>query len=188
LLKYIEEFGKYVAITGFRSAKIRDVEEFFKIIRREKPSNVEIQFFDAELVATWQHLYFAVLNALTAFKNKRNISKSLTMEIMIYASAQHQIRKAMELLGVKLTTSKIAVLIIGEKPEDVKSALSVVSKLVNAQKDEKVLDMPREKAKIIQNTFMISDLELKTVMKGNNLEKTLTDLVIERMALLAIQR
>jgi len=107
---------------------------------------------------------------------------------MIYASAQHQIRKAMELLGVKLTTSKIAVLIIGEKPEDVKSALSVVSKLVNAQKDEKVLDMPREKAKIIQNTFMISDLELKTVMKGNNLEKTLTDLVIERMALLAIQR
>ena len=188
MLKHIEEFGKYVAMTGFRNVKIRDVEEFFKIIRREKPSNVEIQFFDAELVATWQHLYFAVLNALTAFKNKRNISKSLTMEIMIYASAQHQIRKAMELLGVKLTTSKIAVLIIGEKPEDVKSALSVVSKLVNAQKDEKVLDMPREKAKIIQNTFMISDLELKTVMKGNNLEKTLTDLVIERMALLAIQR
>lgn len=188
MLKHIEEFGKYVAITGFRNAKIRDVEEFFKIIRREKPSNVEIQFFDAELVATWQHLYFAVLNALTAFKNKRNISKSLTMEIMIYASAQHQIRKAMELLGVKLTTSKIAVLIIGEKPEDVKSALSVVSKLVNAQQDDKVLEMPREKAKTIQNTFGISDLELKTVMKGNNLEKTLTDLVIERMALLAIQR
>ncbi len=188
MLKHIEEFGKYVAITGFRNAKIRDVEEFFKIIRREKPSNVEIQFFDAELVATWQHLYFAVLNALTAFKNKRNISKSLTMEIMIYASAQHQIRKAMELLGVKLTTSKIAVLIIGEKPEDVKSALSVVSKLVNAQQDDKVLEMSKEKAKIIQNTFGISDLELKTVMKGNNLERTLTDLVIERMALLAIQR
>lgn len=188
MLKYIEEFGKYVAITGFRNAKIRDVEEFFKIIRREKPSNVEIQFFDAELVATWQHLYFAVLNALTAFKNEGNISKSLTMEIMIYTSAQHQIRKAMELLGVKLTTSKIAVLIIGEKPDDVKSALSVVSKLVNAQQDDKVLDMPREKAKIIQNTFGISDLELKTVMKENNLERTLTDLVIERMALLAIQR
>jgi len=188
LLKHIEEFGKHVAIIGFRNAEIKDVEEFFKVVRREKPSNVEIQFLDAELVATWQHLYFAVLNALTAFKNKGNISKSVTMEIMIYASAQHQIRKAMEFLGIKPITSNIAVLIIGEKPEDVKSALSVVSKLVNAQQDEKVLDISREKAKIIQNTFEISDLELKTVMKGNNLEKTLTDLVIERMALLAIQR
>jgi KEOPS complex subunit Cgi121 len=188
LLKYIEEFGKHVSITGLGNAKIKNVEEFLKIIRKEKPANVEIQFFDAELVATWQHLYFAVLNALTAFKNKRNISKSLTMEIMIYASAQHQIRKATELMGIKPATSNIAVLMIAEKAEDMKSALSTVFKHVKAQKYDEVLEMSSEKEKIIQNTFGISDLELKTVMKRNSLEKTLVDLVIERMALLAIQR
>jgi KEOPS complex subunit Cgi121 len=188
LLKYIGEFGKHVSITGFRNANIKNVEEFLKIIRKEKTADVEIQFFDAELVATWQHLYFAVLNALTAFKNKRNISKSLTMEIMIYASAQHQIRKATELLGIKPATSNIAVLMIAGKAEDMKLALSTVLKHVKAQKDDTVLEMSVEKEKIIQNTFGISDLELETVMKGNNLEKTLVDLVIERMALLAIQR
>lgn len=188
MLRYIEESEMYVEITGFKHVKINDIEKFFETIRKEKPPNVEIQFFDAKLVATWQHLYFAVLNALTAFKNRENISKSLAMETMIYASAQHQIRKAMELLGVKLTTSEMAMLIIGEKPETIKSALSTVSKHVNGQCDERILELSKEKATLIQKTFGISDVELKTVIEKNDLARALTDLVIERMALLATQR
>jgi len=188
VLKYIREYGKCIAITGFRNARIKDIKEFFKTIRLEKRSNVEIQFFDAQLVATWQHLYFAALNALTAFKNNENISKSLAMEIMIYASAQHQIRRGVEILGVKPDVSKIAVLIMGEKPEIVKSALQMVSKYVNAKNDDTVLELSEEKARIIQRTFGISDLELKTIMKKDGLEKALTDLLLERMALLATQR
>jgi len=188
LLKYIEEFGKYVAITGFSNAKIKDVEEIFKMVRREKPSNVEIQLFDARFVATWHHLYFAVLNALTAFKNQRNISKSLAMETMLYASAQHQIRKATEILGIKPSTSEIAALIIGEKPEAVKSALQTVSKRVNAQQDLTVLELSEKKTPLIQKTFEISNLELEAIMGKDGLEKALVNLVIERMALLATQR
>jgi KEOPS complex subunit Cgi121 len=188
LLKYIKEFGKYVAITGFRGVRIKNVEEFFQTIHEENLPNMEIQFFDARHVATWQHLYFAVLNALTAFKNKENISKRLAMETMLYASAQRQIRKAMELLGIKLRSSNIAMLIIGEKPEIVKSALSMVSKHLHAQLDDTVLELSGEKATIIRKAFGISDVELKTVIKKDDLEKALTDLVLERMALLATQR
>ena len=187
MLKYIEEFGKHVAIAGFRNAKIKDLEEFLKIMRKEKPANVEIQFFDAKSVATWQHLYFAVLDALTAFKNEENISKSLTMETMLYASVQRQIRKAMTLLGIKSNSSEIAVLIIGEKLELIRLALSFVSKHVKAKRDDAVLGLSKEKIADIQKVFVISDVELETVMKKDYLEKTLTDLVIERMALLATQ-
>jgi tRNA threonylcarbamoyladenosine modification (KEOPS) complex Cgi121 subunit len=133
-------------------------------------------------------LYFAVLNALTAFKNKGNISKSIAMETMLYASTQRQIRKAMEILGIKSETSEIALLIIGENLEAVKSALSMVSKNFNSQSDDTVLELSAEKTVIIQKTFGISDLELKTAMKKDGLEKALTNLVIERMALLATQR
>ncbi len=188
MLKYIEEFGKHVAITGFSSVEIKDTEEFFKIIHKEKPSNVEIQFFDAKLVATWQHLYFAALNALTAFKNKENISKSLAMETMLYASAQRQIRRAMELVGIKHDSSEIAALIIGENPETIESTLSMVSKYLKTERDDMVLELSEKKTKIIQRTFGISDVELKTIMRKDDLEKALTDLVIERMALLATQR
>ena len=187
MLKYIEEFGKYVTITGFRNAKIADLQEFLKNTRK-KESNVEIQFFDAKYIATWQHLYFAVLNAFTAFRNNRCISKSLAMETMLYASTQRQIRKAMEILGIKSETSQIAVLIIGENSETVKSALSMISATARAQCNDKVLELSEEKRRIIQETFGISDSELKTVMKKDDLEEALTSLIVERMALTAIQR
>lgn len=187
MLKQIEEFGKHVMIAGFRNVRIKDIEEIFKAMRKEKPSSVEIQFFDAKFVATWQHLYFAALNALTAFKNRENISESLAMESLLYASAQRQIRKAMKLLGIKPSLSEIAVLIIGEKLESVRSSLSLVSKQVKAKRDDTVLELSEEKVADIQEIFVISDVELKTVMKKGGLEKALTDLVIERMALLATQ-
>ena len=187
MLKQIEEFGKHVAIAGFTNVKIKDIKEFLKTIREEKPSNVEIQFFDAKLVATWQHLYFAVLNALTAFKNEENISKSLEMESMLHASAQRQIRKAMKFLGIKPNSSEVAVLVIGEKPESVESALSLVSKYFEAKRDDTILKLSKEKAAAIRKIFGITDVELETVMKKTGLEKALTDLVIERIALLATQ-
>jgi tRNA threonylcarbamoyladenosine modification (KEOPS) complex Cgi121 subunit len=185
LLKHIKEFGRHVEIAGFRNVEIVDVKEFLGEIRKEKLSDVEIQFFDAESVATWQHLYFATLNALTAFKNEDNISRSLAMETMLYASAQHQIQKAMKLLGIKPTSSEITALIIGEKPEIIKSALSMISERNNAQTTDTVLKLSMKKVAIIREIFGISDAELKTIMKKNGLEKALVDLVIERMALLA---
>ncbi|MCK4425009.1 hypothetical protein KAU93_04915, partial [Candidatus Bathyarchaeota archaeon] len=100
MLRYIEEFRRHVAIAGFRDVEIRSIEEIFRAVHREKPLNVDIQFFDAASVATWQHLYFAALNALTAFENKKNISNSLAMETLLYASAQHQIKNAVKLLGI----------------------------------------------------------------------------------------
>jgi tRNA threonylcarbamoyladenosine modification (KEOPS) complex Cgi121 subunit len=188
MLVYIEEFGKYAIITGFRNVRIRNKEEFLREIRKEKQSNVEIQFFDAKSVATWQHLYFALLNALTAFKNSENISKSLAMETMIYASAQRQIRKATEFIGIGNDTSEIALLIVGDDPENLKSALTMISHDINMKNDDAVLGLSKEKKIIIKGKFGISDLELKTITKKGDLKEALTNLVIERMALLATQR
>lgn len=188
MLKYIEENGRYVEITGFKNAKIADPEKFLENIRREKQPNIETQFFDAKLVATWQHLYFAVLNALTAFKNRENISKSLEVEIMLYASAQSQIQKAIRLLGIHRDSSDIAVVIIGEEPERLKSALSTVAKHINAQSDETALELTEEKMAAIQKVFKISDEELKTVRKKDDMKKAFVNLVIERVALLTTRR
>jgi len=188
LLKPLEEFGKYVAVAGFRNVKIADVEGFLEIVRKCLAKNVEVQFFDAELVATWQHLYFAALNALNAFKNGTNISKSLAVEILLYASAQRQIRKAVSLLGIKSNSKAIAVLVVGEGAMDVEAALKVISKIVGGLRDDAVLELSREKIEAVRRAFEISDAELEAVMKGNNLEQALIDLIIERGALLATER
>jgi len=187
MLKYIEEAGKYVEITGFRDLGIEDAEEFVKAARKGAPQSIWVQFFNAELVATWQHLYFAVLNALLAFKNERNISKSVAMEAMLYASAQRQIRKAIDLMGVKCSSADVAVVIIGESAESVESCLSAVSKRVGEEPVDAVLEISKEKVHGIREAFGITDAELETVMEKTNGGQALVDLVIERVALLSTQ-
>jgi tRNA threonylcarbamoyladenosine modification (KEOPS) complex Cgi121 subunit len=93
MLTQIAEFHKTVLISGFRGAKIGDARAFLDGVRCDLPLEVEVQVFDADIVASWQHLYFAALNALVAFKNGRNLSKSLAVETVLYASGQRQIKK-----------------------------------------------------------------------------------------------
>jgi len=188
LLKHLQEFGKYIAIAGFRNVEIEDVDAFLERVRNVLGKKVEIQFFDAELVASWQHLYFAALNALKAFENKENISKSLAVEVLLYASAQRQIRKATELLGVKKGLKDMAVLIIGISNDEVEAALSAVSKVVGGKRDDEVLELSQRKRAAIRRVFEISEAEIEATANGKTLEKALIDLVIERMALLATER
>ncbi|MGB8779516.1 MAG: KEOPS complex subunit Cgi121 [Candidatus Bathyarchaeia archaeon] len=188
MLKHIEEFKIYVEISGFKNVKISQAKEFLDKVSKEKPAGVEVQFFDARRVATWQHLFFAALNALTAFKNKENISKTLAMESLLYAAAERQITRAVELVGIAATSSDVAVLIIGKEPRKMESALLMVSKNIGGQRDEKVLELSKDKVVTIRRVFDILEAELRTVMEKNDVDKAMTDLVVERMALLATQR
>ena len=188
MLEHVEEFDKYLLITGFREVRIGNVEAFFKAICNEKPADVEIQFFDAQLVATWQHLHFAVLNALTAFENGGNISRNLAIEIMLYVSAQRQIRKAMKLLGIKPHLSNIAMTVVADRPDNARAMLSMTCKNLRVKPDATVIELTRSKEEGIRKAFDISEAELEAVRKGDDLEAALVDLVIERMALLSTQR
>jgi tRNA threonylcarbamoyladenosine modification (KEOPS) complex Cgi121 subunit len=187
MLKYLEEAGKYVVITGFRNVVIGDSEEFVEAARRKLPERAQVQFFDAGLVATGQHLYFAVLNALLAFKNESNVSKTVAMETMLYASAQRQIQKAIEFIGVKSGSADVAVVVIGESSEYVEGLLSAVSNYVGGEPDDTVLEVSREKAEGIREAFEITETELEAVLEKNNGKEALVDLVIERVALLPTQ-
>lgn len=186
MLKFIQAFGKYVAIASFRDVKIENVEAFLEKAKKAA-ENCEIQFFDAGLVASWQHLYFAALNAIKAFKNGENISKSLAMEMLLYASAQRQIRKAMDLLGIKRNTNEIAVLVVGENQNKVKATLDKVSRVTGGKRDDTVLELTPNKIANIRRVFEISDAEIEAVANGKILEEALIELVIERMALLATE-
>ena len=187
MLKYIEEYGRYVGITGFRNISIGDPAGFVKSILAEKQQDICVQFFNAQLVATWEHLYFAAINALLAYRNKRNISKTLAMETMIYASSQRQIRKAIALLGVKSNSANIAATIISGKPDSVQKALSAIRKHICAEPDETVLELTEDKMRGICKSFSITEKELEAVTKKNDTMQAMVDLIIERMALLQTQ-
>jgi tRNA threonylcarbamoyladenosine modification (KEOPS) complex Cgi121 subunit len=190
LTKKLEEpngYNGYIAIAGFKNVKIKDVKGFLERVRREV-REAHVQFFDAKLIAGQQHLYFAALNALKAFEKKSNISSSLAIEALLYASAQRQIRKAVDTLGVKQDSSQVAVLIIAENRQEMNDCLKVVLRLIPGERDDAVLELTDEKIGDIKKLFGISDLEIEAKLSRKGLEKeALADLVIEHVALLATQ-
>ena len=188
MLKFIEEYGRYIGIAGFNDVAIRSPESFLREIERQKPPYVDIQFFDADHVATWEHLYFAALNALTVSENCRNISKSLAMETLLFAAAEKQIVKATELVGIKSTSQRIAVLVVGNKSKTVRSTMLLVAKHLGRQPDETVLELSEGKIRLIQQIFNIKSLELETLMEGNDSKRAVVDLIIEKMALSTTKR
>jgi KEOPS complex subunit Cgi121 len=184
---YLKEYNKYVEISGYKNISFSLLEAFLEKGRKTYGQNVEVQFFDADLIATERHLYFAVLNALEAFKNKTNLSKSLAMETMVYASAQRQIQKAISKSGVKPESTNMATVIISQNTAGLKNVLDAVTLVLGNNPDESVLKMSSQKMERLRDTFQISEKELEIVSKDKDDEMALADLVIEHMALLATQ-
>ena len=181
---HIEEYNRYVEITGYKNITFQKAETFLKIHRKQTTQQTDIQFFDAQLIASPKHLYFAVLNALQAFQTKTNTSKSTVMETMLYASAERQIQKAIERLGIKPQTQTLATIIIAKEQKHTENMLRTLTEYIGTEPDETVLEMTKEKESKIHQTFQITRTELETT--AGNKSKTV-DLVIERMALLATQ-
>jgi tRNA threonylcarbamoyladenosine modification (KEOPS) complex Cgi121 subunit len=185
MLKPMEEYGKYVEISGFKRVDVEDARSFVEGVCLELPADVEVQLFDADLIATWEHLYFAALNAQMAFKNKRNISKSLAVETALYASSQRQIKKGLDFIGVKPESVNVAVLVLGVNADLEQAGLSAIARRLGAEPDESVLELSKAKVERIRSAFGVSDVELETVSSRGNTEQALLNLVIERMALLS---
>ena len=187
LRKYLKEFDKFLIIAGLKDVKIDDAEALFTQIRRAP--RIQIQIFDANCVASQQHLYFATLNALKAFQYKLNISSSLAVEALLYASGQRQIQKSVDMLGVKPKTHNATVLIITDNEDDAIETLNRVSKTLDGKFDDSVMEVTAEKYAYLKRLFGISDREIEAKTERKNTEKeALIYLIIERGALLPVTK
>ena len=185
MLRKVEEFKKCVAIAGFKNVEINDIDEFLRNVRK-RLKHAHAQFFDAKLVASKDHLYFAALNSLKAFENGSNRSRDMAIETLLYATAQRQIRNAVDIIGMTQNSNDVAVLIITETEPQADDALDKISELVSGSRDDAVLELTEEKFDDIRRLFRISDMELEAKLVGKGFEmKALVDLVVEHVALLA---
>ena len=184
----LHEFNKYLSIQGFTDVRISSIDAFFKQIRTKiKPNHIQV--LDAKFVAGEKHLLFAILNALNAFQQSHNISESLEVEVLLYASGQRQIRKAIDLLGVKPATSEIAVAVITANKDDVKGIEAKIAGIVPGKREDNVLRHQEGKAERLIEAFDITDTELEVASENREtLWEALVAIIIEKCALLAINR
>ena len=168
-----------VTIIGAKGNQIQDVKTFFhQVSILSTKYDILIQAIDADYVYGKSHLISAVEHAKRAFEHKTNSLNALELEILLYASGERQIQKAIEKIGVKKGTEKIAFIFIPKnKRKNLDDEGNQILLDLDFKRDDKVLEGDI-------NTlyrFGITKEEIYTID-----ERMYGDLLLEKVALVDI--
>jgi tRNA threonylcarbamoyladenosine modification (KEOPS) complex Cgi121 subunit len=181
------EYGKFVLISAFKVPLGMVPSIALKEVRETIP-DIEIQFLDGENIAGKEHLEIAAINALHAFKTGINISRSLPMETLLYASAQRQIAAAILKIGVTDNSRMIGFVSFSGSENDATRQENEIAQFVGSELDESLLDeWSEEKKERIMALYEIGITELEAISTPPQArgKSTITRAVIERVAILA---
>ena len=158
---------------------IQDVNFFLKEISSlSKKYDIVIQVFNADLVYGEDHLSSAVEHAMRSFKNQMNSLNSLPLEMLLYASGERQIQKAIEKIGIKNGNQKIAFIFMMDNNRKISDdEVEHVLSSLNLKREDKVLEGDVDTLK----RFGINEDELSTIP-----ETKYGDIILEKVALVDI--
>ena len=149
--------------------KIDSVSDTLNQLNSIKKDSEIIQLLNADAVAGRRHIEHGVNQAFLAFDRDENLAKDLSVEICLRCSAQRQISKAFDLLGLKEGPMNLCAVLID--CEDYTSQLSSLFTL-----DDDVLTPDVGKLKEI---YDISDDELEIIDVENILIDRISKLVVD---------
>jgi KEOPS complex subunit Cgi121 len=133
----------------------------------------EVQLLDPSYIAGEEHLSFAISQAEKAFERNENISNNIFIEILLRASAQRQIKRALDIFGIKKTEKVIA--ISENLPKQLMDEYQ-------CQIDPRIIELDGKKYRKLKKLFQINEEEIKAI--GLAKEKILVEIIKERVALM----
>lgn len=101
---------------------------------------VEAVLFDSDYICGKDHLLSAYIHAERVFERGTNRSRDLVSEIILYASADRQIGRAIKKMSPKKDRDEFVVLIIGKYD-------SLRLEDIGAERDDSLIDCTEESAK-----------------------------------------
>ena len=167
-------------------------DDFDLVLRQvhDKYPNVSVQFVDLDKVPGSRYLFLATLNALKSFRSKQPISKTLSMEILLYVSASRQIAEAIRLVGMSSETNKIAVLSVGETKDELSGTAAVLNRTLNQTNNDALVEVwSTARIENVLSLFQIGTKEIKATLRKNESKlQAVERLAIERSALLTVRK
>lgn len=131
-----------------------------------------VQLLQARGLAGEKHILQAAIQALKAFDNNENTAKDLGLEICLRASAQRQISRALDMLGIKEGKMEVCAVAV----DCDKDVLNKLGEILGEMHDM----MQQTDEKTLKNLYKIFHEEIKS---AGNIERVL----IERTALLNLE-
>jgi tRNA threonylcarbamoyladenosine modification (KEOPS) complex Cgi121 subunit len=95
MAKALKAGGKFIIKLAYSELSIPE------LIKRSDGIRGVIQFFDPSAIISPNHLEYAYLNAVYAFKGGTSTSKGLRIEMLLYAALTRQIGDAIKIAGAK---------------------------------------------------------------------------------------
>ncbi len=108
-----------VGISEIHNSNNLTQEELLDIAKSMSNDSLTVQLMNGLLIADDAHLLSAAQNAVNAQSGKYMLSRTLDVEIIVYASAQRQIGRALDELGVYDSVKNVAVVVIGNDRKSV---------------------------------------------------------------------
>jgi len=171
---------RVVGMTAGR-APAGPVDEKLERVREiDRKMGTVSQVFDARGIAGKEHLAHASRLAILAHSGGFNFAESLSIELLCWAAAERQIRKAFDKVGIRRDSEEVAVVSIGHGAAEVSAAIRAILHELVIGVDEEVLDLTPSKTLHIAKVFGLP----RAMVEMFGVKK----LVLERVALLALKR
>ncbi|KAF5414262.1 MAG: hypothetical protein C5S48_09590 [Candidatus Methanogaster sp.] len=155
---------------------IADINGFLQTLKGIASGyGITVQAIDASKTAGNEHILAAAEKAVRAVQHRDNISDDLGIEILLYASGNRQIKKALS-MGVRNGRNKIVFVVVGDEIPD-----GAIRELENLVLAADVTGYAREKRAAITALFGITETEIAAVG-----EEKIPQLVLERVALMGL--
>ena len=167
----------------------QSLENLFRSVAEKYPE-ITIQLVDLDKVPGRRYLKLATANAIKSFHSRQPIAKTLAMELLLYISAEKQIVKAVQQVGITPETIRTAAVIVEKSREHVQAAAGFLSNaLGRPSQDELLDDWQRQRIKSVRLAFDINEKELEAIIRKNETQWMAVErLAVERSAMLAAKK
>src|SRR5437660_8697353 len=156
-----ERIGSYfLVVQGFRGARLIDSERVLRDLRGSF-GGVDLQLLRGDRVAGIEQIIFAARNAVDSFRGKARRAKHLSMELLLFASGEHQIIEAIKLLGVTASSRELALVGLSDTRLDPNQLSNRAMESVKGIPDDTVLQIKtQKKVEDLKTAYNIPDKEL----------------------------
>ena len=170
-------------------------------------NTTSIQLYDSNSILSEDHLFFSAFYSLKSTLQGTNISNNISIENLLYASQQRQIKLAIDSVGFKIQNEQekqtFFYSITGKGKEGITKSNEDLFKSIGCVKCTKLPFSPnKEKILSIQKKYNISDFELLNSIRvtsfleelkineipNTTLETAILRCIIEKMALLSMEK
>jgi tRNA threonylcarbamoyladenosine modification (KEOPS) complex Cgi121 subunit len=182
-----EGSSEVIGIAELHNSNHLKQDELIQLAKSFSTDSLTVQLMNGLLIANETHLLSATQNAINAKRGEYMLSRSLDVEIIVFASAQRQIGRALDELGVYDGLNEIVVVMVGTDPSCVEQSIQDLAKKIGMEITP-AFRATSERIERIKSHYQINDKEIGAISDSDDLESQLTALsrcLVSRVSLVA---